>query len=264
MSRNSFPTCAGTTHFCGLYGNLGFFPPSHFSCLIGTLCEQASAMEATEELWPGSPSGLFQRPLLTAPRSCRVRVLERGLSFASCWGLGPAILCGHGPGRLPHEDSHVRTRGTRMDQAPRASAPSKAASEHHVRHLVAGAQQTVLPRPPPPIGLWGRLLSLLPRHFHFLPFRSRLTYRSHPETALQASGNLPMESHPVAPGNLSFSARVTGALAARPSGVTSLCRARLLGWSAVFVPVAAGSQHGDRRDAFLSVVTLCPHAMAAR
>ena len=67
---------------------------------------------------------------------------------------------------------------------------------------------------------------------------------SHPESALHTSGNLQMVSHPVAPGNLSFSVRVTGALAARPSGVASHCQARLLGWP-VFVLVAAGSDHGD-------------------
>ena len=68
---------------------------------------------------------------------------------------------------------------------------------------------------------------------------------SHPESALHASGNLQMVSHPVAPGNLSFSARVTGALATQPSGVASHCQEQLLGWPAVFVLVAAGSDHGD-------------------
>ena len=42
-------------------GNLGSLPPPpRFSFL--TLREQVSAMEATEELWPGLPSGVFQRP----------------------------------------------------------------------------------------------------------------------------------------------------------------------------------------------------------
>jgi len=49
--------------FGGLYGELGVSsPPPHFSFLIETLCEQAGAVEATEELWPGLPSGVFQRP----------------------------------------------------------------------------------------------------------------------------------------------------------------------------------------------------------
>ena len=45
--------------------------PPHFSFLIGTLCEQASAVEATEELWPGLPSGVFQMPHCSKrPSSC--------------------------------------------------------------------------------------------------------------------------------------------------------------------------------------------------
>ena len=58
--------------FDGPCGNLGSpLPPPHFSIHIGTLCELASAMEATEELWPGLPSGVFQSPHCSlCPSSC--------------------------------------------------------------------------------------------------------------------------------------------------------------------------------------------------
>ena len=34
----------------------------HFSFLTGTLIQKATALEATEECWPGLPSGVFQTP----------------------------------------------------------------------------------------------------------------------------------------------------------------------------------------------------------
>ena len=37
-------------------------PPPHFCFLIGTLCQQATAVAATLELWRGLPSGVFQMP----------------------------------------------------------------------------------------------------------------------------------------------------------------------------------------------------------
>ena len=75
ISGNSFPTCARTTTFLVAHtGNLGSLPPPpRFSFLIGTLCHQASAVEATEELWPGLPSGVFQRPHCSlCPSSCHL------------------------------------------------------------------------------------------------------------------------------------------------------------------------------------------------
>ena len=37
-------------------------PRPHFSFLTGTLIQKATALEATEECWPGLPSGVFQTP----------------------------------------------------------------------------------------------------------------------------------------------------------------------------------------------------------
>ena len=64
--------CMDNNIFGGPYGELVFLPPpSCFSFLLKTLCKQASAVEATEELWPGLPSGVFQMPHCSMrPSSC--------------------------------------------------------------------------------------------------------------------------------------------------------------------------------------------------
>ena len=55
--------CLDHDIFGGLYWELGvsFLLTTRFSFFTGTLCEQ-SAVEMTEELWAGLPSGVFQRP----------------------------------------------------------------------------------------------------------------------------------------------------------------------------------------------------------
>ena len=84
MSGNSFPTRAQTmTSLVAHTGNLGSLPPPpHFSFFIGTLCEQASVVEATETLWLGLPSGVFQRPHCSLSPVAAARTGE-GLCFVS-------------------------------------------------------------------------------------------------------------------------------------------------------------------------------------
>ena len=69
MSGNSFPTGTQTVTFLWLVQGLGVscpptptHPRPHFSFLTGTLIQKATALEATEECWPGLPSGVFQTP----------------------------------------------------------------------------------------------------------------------------------------------------------------------------------------------------------
>ena len=65
-----------------------------------------------------------------------------------------------------------------MDPATRASARSKIISVCHVRHIVIeGKQRPLSPGHRLPNRIEGRFLSLLPCHFHFFPFQSRLIYR---------------------------------------------------------------------------------------
>ena len=89
---------------------------------------------------------------------------------------------------------------------------------------------------------------------------------SHPKSSFHVSGNHQTVSHPVAPGNLCRSLpRSHGALAAQFSGVTSYCWMRLLGRSAIFVPLVAQRDHWGKRDAFLSAGdSQRPHYMADR
>ena len=89
---------------------------------------------------------------------------------------------------------------------------------------------------------------------------------SHLKSSFHVSGNHQTVSHPVAPGNLCRSLpRSHGALAAQFSGVTSYCWMRLLGWSAIFVPLVAQRDHWGKREAFLSVGdSQRPHYMADR
>ena len=99
MSGNSFQTCTQTTTFLvARTGTLGSPPwPPCFSFLIGTLWKQANAVEATEELRPGLPSGVFQRPHCSLhPSSCRSNGWGSLLFLLFNWGLGQPIPCGHG------------------------------------------------------------------------------------------------------------------------------------------------------------------------
>ena len=54
--------------------------PPHFSFLIGTLCKQASAVEATEELWPGYPLVCPKGPTAHCAPVAAAR-MDEGLSF---------------------------------------------------------------------------------------------------------------------------------------------------------------------------------------
>ena len=84
---------------------------------------------------------------------------------------------------------------------------------------------------------------------------------SHPKSTLHVSGSLQMVSHPTAPRNLSLPGS-HAALAAWLSGVTSHCWMRLLGGSAIFVPLVAWRDDWDKRDAFLSAGdSRCPRSM---
>ena len=100
-----------------------------------------------------------------------------------------------------------------MDPATRASARSKIISVCHVRHIVIeGKQRPLSPGHRLPNRIEGRFLSLLPCHFHFFPFQSRLIYRrlgvaSEPSQEwLPRFKELPV-SHLIAPRNLCLSLR---------------------------------------------------------
>ena len=103
-----------------------------------------------------------------------------------------------------------------MDPATRASARSKIISVCHVRHIVIeGKQRPLSPGHRLPNRIEGRFLSLLPCHFHFFPFQSRLIYRRLGVASEPSQECLPCfrespngESPSCSQGSLSFSAQV--------------------------------------------------------
>ena len=129
---------------------------------------------------------------------------------------------------------------------------------HHVRHIAVEAKQTqtLVPwPPPPPAHCTADSSAFSPVTFTSFPFRpdwftgALVLPLSHPKSAFRVSGNRPVVSHPAAPWDLYLSLpRSRGALAERFSEVTSHSCTRLLGRSAIFVPIVARRRHWDKKE----------------
>lgn len=111
-----------------------------------------SVMEATEELWPGFPLGVFQRPHgLLQPKKCAKQVRVSPVSFSPtedqanqfCVGTGQALEKPQGPAT---EDSYERIRGTRNGSSlvhPPAARQFLCASVRHI--VIEGKQRPLSP-----------------------------------------------------------------------------------------------------------------------
>ena len=112
MSHLCFPLlneyCLSTSHLLGAvwvsstslkypYLSTGHFSIELFSFFKGVLYQQTSVVEATEELCPWLPSGVFQRPHCSlCPSSCCLNRWGSLFCLLANWELGQPILCGHG------------------------------------------------------------------------------------------------------------------------------------------------------------------------
>ena len=160
-SGNSFPTHAHTASTSGgLWGLLsGDPPPISFplSFFLGPSANRQVAVEATEELWPASPSGVSRRPHCSlCPSSCRpngwgslfftpFQLRTRQINIVLAWARH--LKATRVPAARRHLWQNKGSHGT--DQAIRASAP-KTTSVHCMCRIGSSKTLSPLPRPPPP------------------------------------------------------------------------------------------------------------------